>query len=96
MSSEIAALSELKGRCLAIKVVWLDTGYRMEVADQRLTKFLNDAVKRPLLPEEVQELGEEIMSIRSYLKEVRDKYPEVRGEFDPTIRVCDWLVAPIK
>jgi hypothetical protein len=96
MSSEIAALNELKGRCLALKVVWLDTGYRMEVADQRLTKFLNDAVKRPLLPEEVQELGEEIMSIRSYLKEVRDKYPEVRGEFDPTIRVCDWLVAPIK
>jgi hypothetical protein len=96
MSSEIAALEELKGRCQAIQIVWLDTGVRMQSAIQTFTKHINEAVKRPLLPPETQELAEEILDLRQYLVDVRNKYPEVRREFDPTIKVCDWLVAPIK
>jgi hypothetical protein len=96
MSSEIAALEELKGRCQAIQIVWLDTGVRMQSAIQTFTKHINEAVKRPLLPPETQELAEEILDLRQYLVDVRNKYPEVRREFDPTIKVCDWLVEPIK
>jgi hypothetical protein len=96
MSSEIAALEELKGRCQAIQIVWLDSGVRMQSAIQTFTKHINEAVKRPLLPPETQELAEEILDLRQYLVDVRNKYPEVRREFDPTINVCDWLVAPIK
>lgn len=95
MSSELAALEELKARCLAIQVVWLDTGFRMQSAIQTFTKHINEAVKRPLLPQETQDLAEEILDLREYLKDVRNRYPEVRGEFDPTIKVCDWLIQPI-
>lgn len=95
MSQELAALEELKGRCQAIQIVWLDTGVRMQPAIEKFTKHINEAVKRPLLPQETQELAEEILDLRQYLLDVRKKYPEVRKEFDPTIKVCNWLVEPI-
>lgn len=95
MSQELAALEELKGRCLAIQVVWLDTGVRMQSAIQTFTKHINEAVKRPLLPQETQELAEEILDLRQYFVDVRKKCPEVRREFDPAIKVCNWLVEPI-
>jgi hypothetical protein len=93
MSSELAALEELKGRCLAIQVAYLDTGVRMGPAVVTLNKFLGEAVKRPLFPQETQELAEEILDIREYLKDVLKKYPEVKREFEPTIKVCDYLVS---
>ena len=92
MSSEISALEELKGRCLAISVEYLDTGIRMRPAIECFTKHLGEAVKRPLIPEEVQELAEEIMSLREYLKLIQKKYPEVTKDFKPTIEVCNWLL----
>lgn len=92
MSSEIAALEELKGRCQFISIEYLDTGVRMRPAIECISKHLGEAVKRPLLPQEVQELSEELLDLREYLKLIREKYPEVRKEFDPTIKVCDWLL----
>lgn len=95
MSSEIAALEELKGRCLAISVAYLDTGVRMRPAIECIQKHLNDAVKGPIRPEAAQELAEEILNLREYLKLIKKHYPEVTKDFDPTIKVCDWLVEPI-
>lgn len=95
MSSEIAALEELKGRCLAISVAYIDTGIRMRPAIECIQKHLNEVVKRPLREDETQELAEEILSLREYLKLIRKHYPEVKPEFDPTIKVCDWLVEPL-
>jgi hypothetical protein len=95
MSQELAALEELKGRCQAIQIVWLDTGVRMQPAIEKFTKHINEAVKRPLLPQETQELAEEILDLRQYFLDVRKKCPEVRREFDPAIKVCNWLVEPI-
>ena len=92
MSQEIAALEELKGRCLAISVAYLDTGIRMRPAIERITKHLNDAVRAPLRPEATQELAEELLNLREYLKLIRKHYPEVKPDFDPTIRVCDYLL----
>ena len=96
MSSELAALEELKGRCQSIKVCYLDTGVRMEPAIDTLQKFIEIAIKRPLISEEVDELGEEIASLRGYLMEILKKYPEVKRDFKPTIEVCDWLIGPVK
>lgn len=93
MSSELAALEELKGRCLAIAVAYLDTGVRMRPALECFTKHLGEAAKRPLLPQEIDELAEEISDLRGYLTEIQKKYPEVKRDFSPTIKVCDYLLS---
>lgn len=95
MSSEISALEELKGRCLAISVAYLDTGIRMRPAIECITKHLNDAVRGPITHEAAQELSEEILNLREYLKIIQKHYPEVKREFEPTIKVCSYLVDPI-
>lgn len=93
MSSELAALDELKGRCIFLKIQYPDTGVRMDPALDVIKKNLGEAAKRPLLPNEVQELAEEVLDLREYLKTIREKYPEVSRDFDPTIKVCNWLLS---
>lgn len=93
MSSEIAALDELKGRCTFLKVEYPDTTIRMDSALEVFVKMMGRAVKRGLTKEEIDELAEEMYSLRDYLRLVRNKYPEVRKDFDPTIKVCDWLLS---
>lgn len=95
MSSELAALDELKGRCLAIQVAYLDTGVRMNPAIEKFTKYLGEASKRPLLQNELDDLTEEIGSLREYFRSMIKDYPEVKREFLPAIRVCDYLIEPI-
>ena len=93
MSQELSALDELKGRCTFLKVEYPDTTIRMDSALEVFTKILGRAVKRGLTKEEIDELGEEMYSLRDYLRLIRNKYPEVRKDFDPTIKVCDWLLS---
>lgn len=94
MSSEIAALDELKGRLTSIEVVYIDTGVRVHQAIVAIDKAIQTAVERLLTPAEVNELAEELYSLRQYLLEIRKEYPEVRGEFDPTIGVINYLLEP--
>ena len=93
MSSELAALDELKGRCTFLKIEYPDTGIRMEPAIDLLNKVMGYAAKRPLTPQEVDELGEELYSLRAYLKDIQKHYPGVQKDFKPTIAVCDWLLS---
>lgn len=93
MSSEISALEDLKGRCLFLDIEYPDTGVRMRPAILCITKHLGEAVKRPLLPDEVQELAEELSDLRGYLAEIQKKYPYVKKDFQPTINVCNWLLS---
>ena len=95
MSSEIAALEELKGRCLAININYPDTGIRMRPAIECFTKHLGEAVKRPLKQHEVTEIAEEILDLRLYFQDIMNEYPEVKKDFLPAIKVCNYLVEPI-
>lgn len=93
MSQELSALDELKGRCTFLKVEYPDTTIRMDSSLEVFAKMMGRAVKRGLTKEEIDELGEEMYSLRDYLSLIRNKYPEVRKDFDPTIKVCDWLLS---
>lgn len=95
MSSEIACLDEIYGRCWAINVNFPDTGPRMASARQTIGRLKNEAVKRTLTPQEVDELAEEITSLRSYLLEIMKDYPETRSEFEPQIKAINYLLEPV-
>jgi len=94
LNRKLAALDELKGRLIAIEVVYIDTGVRVHNAVVAIDKAIQIAAKRPLASKEVNELAEELYSLRTYLMEIRKEYPEVKGEFDPTIGVINYLLEP--
>ena len=94
-NSEISALEELKGRCLAINVCYLDTGVRMRPAIECITRHLNEVVKRPLQQKEIDELAEEIYDLREYFKYVMKESPETEKEIKPAIKVINYLIDPV-
>jgi hypothetical protein len=85
MSSEIAALEELKGRCQAIQIVWLDTGVRMQVRYPDFHQTYKRGSKTTVTASGDPELAEEILDLRQYLVDVRDKYPEVGVSSTPLL-----------
>jgi len=93
MSQELSALDEIKGRCTFIKVEYPDTAVRMEPTIDLINRLMGVAVKRGLTKQEVDELAEDLYSLREYLKEIQSKYPEVKKDFTPTIDVCNWLLS---
>lgn len=95
MRNELACLDEIKGRCTAISIAYLDTGVRMRPAIEQIEHTMGLAVKGPLTEKEVNDLGNELYSLRDYLKEILAEYPEVKGEFEPTIKAIDYLLEPV-
>jgi len=95
MSHELACLDEIKGRCLAISIAYIDTGVRMRPAIEQITRTMSQASKGPLTEKEVAEISGELYSLRDYLKEILAEYPEVKGEFEPTIKAIDYLLEPV-
>jgi len=95
MNHELACLDEIKGRCVAISVAYLDTGVRMRPAIEQIEHSMGLAVKGPLTEREINTLSDELYSLRDYLKEILAEYPEVKGEFEPTIKAIDYLLEPV-
>ena len=95
MSSELACLDEIKGRCLAIGINWPDTGVRVRPAIEQIDHFLNLAVKGEQTQRDISLLAEELYSLRDYLREILGEYPEVKPDFAPTIKAIDYLLEPV-
>ena len=91
MSSEIEALSEIKGRCIAMKVKYVDTCGGVDPVIDLIDKFLQVFIKRPLTPQEAQELAESLYGLREYLKWLLKEYPEVT-EAKPLVENINWLL----
>jgi hypothetical protein len=95
MSSELACLEEIRGRCIAINVNYPDTGVRIRPAVEQIEKSMGIAVKGTLTNAQVSELAEELYSLREYLKSIMAEHQEVKGEFEPTIRAISYLLEPV-
>jgi len=93
MSSELAALDELKGRLMFLQVEYLDMGVRIRPALEVIEKSMQTAVKGPLTITQVDELAEEMSDLRKYLAWVKGDYPEVTKDVEPVINVISWLLA---
>jgi hypothetical protein len=93
MSSEIAALDELKGRLTFIKVQYIDTVSRVQPAIECIMRMMHDASKGPLTPKQIDELSEELYDLRSYLLWLKSEYSETSKEVDPVINVINWLMS---
>lgn len=95
MSSELAVLDEIYGRCWAINVNFPDTGPRMTTAREVIGRIKNQAVKGGLTPQEIDELAEEIHNLREYLRFIVKEYPETKGEIEPQIKAISYLLEPV-
>lgn len=58
-------------------------------------RIKDEAVKRGLTAQEIDELAEEIANLRQYLTEVMNDYPETKGEFMPQIKAISYLLEPV-
>lgn len=95
MSSELACLDEIYGRCWAISVNFPDTGPRMASARTVIGRIKGESVKRGLTAQEIDELAEEIASLRLYLSQIVHDYPETKGELLPQIKAISYLLEPV-
>lgn len=95
MSSELAVLDEIYGRCWAINVNFPDTGPRMAAAREVIGRIKNQAVKGGLSPQEIDELAEEIHNLRAYLAFIVKEHPETNGEIEPQIKAISYLLEPV-
>ena len=96
MSSEIACLDEIRGRCTAVRVNWPDTEPRMQSAVAEISEHLHTLSKRPLNEIELRALDEELTELKSYLEYVTQEAPETKKEIDPLIKAINWLFEPVK
>jgi hypothetical protein len=95
MSSELACLDEIYGRCWAINVNFPDTGPRMASARQTIGRIKDIAVTRGLTEAEINELAEEITDLRGYLMYIVKEYPETSPEITPQIKAISYLLEPV-
>lgn len=95
MSSEIACLDEIRGRCIAVRVNWPDTDPRMQSAVAEISEHLHTLSKRPLNEIELQALDEELTDLRGYLVYVTEQAPETKKEIDPLIKAINWMFEPV-
>lgn len=91
-SAVIAALDEVKGRCIAVKINFPDTCVAMDAAIDKITVFVRKAMKGTFTVEHEQDLAETLYSTREYCKWLLKEYPETRRECKPLVNLIDKLV----
>ena len=96
MSSEIACLEEIRGRCMAVRINWPDTEPLMQSAYAEISEHLHTLSKRPLTDIELNALIEELTNLKNYIEFVLKQAPETSGEIKPLLAAIDWIFEPAK
>jgi hypothetical protein len=91
-SAVIAALDEVRGRCVTVKIHWPDTCPGLDPAIDKITVFLNKAMKGTFTVENEQDLAETLYSVREYCKWLIKEYPETKRECKPLAKLINKLV----
>lgn len=91
-SAVIAALDEVRGRCVAVKIKFPDTCAGLDPAIDRIGVFLRKASRGTFTVENEQELAETLYSVREYCKWLIKEYPETKRECKPLAKLIHKLV----
>lgn len=91
-SAVLAALDEVKGRCILVKINYPDTCAGLDPAIDKITVFMRKAMKGTFSVEHEQELAETLYSTREYCKWLVKNYPETKRECEPLANLINKLV----
>lgn len=91
-SAIIAALDEVRGRCITLKVQFPDTCAGVEPAIDKLDVFLRKATKGTFSVYHEQDLAETLWGVKTYCDWLQKEYPEANAETKPLANLINRLV----
>ena len=93
MSSKvIAALDEVRGRCVGLKVNFPDTCAGVDPAIDKIQVFIRKATKGVFTLEHEQDLADTLYGVKTYCDWLIKEYPETRGDCIPLMKTIDYLI----
>jgi hypothetical protein len=91
-SAVLAALDEVKGRCITIRTLYPDTCAGLDPAIDKITVYLRKATKGTFSVYHEQDLAETLYAVREYCKWLIKEYPVIKPECAPLANLINKLV----